>query len=372
MRTLFYLIQKEFIQIRRNRTLLPIIFVLPLVQLLVLVYAADLNMKGIDYVVFDQDGSRMSGELKLKYLNSPFFVNAGEVFSPEESDRLLRKGEADIVIRIPEGFEKDLMLGQATAVQFLTDGINSSAAVLVAAYASNILASFSQQVYRERLSGSIKTEYQRIGVGYRHWFNPELDFKVFMVPGILVLLVTMIGWILTALNIVREKELGTIEQINVSPIGRFQFILGKLIPFWLIALFELAFGLTLGKLIFDIPLLGNLGVLFLFAAVYLIVPLGIGLMISAFSQNQQQVMFLSFFFVVTFILMSGIFTPAESMPEWAHYANYLNPVAYFMRVIRMILIKGAGLIDIMPDLLGISMYSLLVISLAVIAYRKRA
>lgn len=372
MNTWLFMIQKEFLQIIRNRTLLPIIFVMPLVQLLILVYAADMNMKRIEYIVFDEDGSGLSGELELRYLNSPFFDYQQHVYSEAEGDRLLREGKADILIRIPEGFEKMIVAGEPARVQMLVDGINSAAAVLVSAYANQILKQFSLEFVTRFSPASSPVGIQRIGVSYRHWFNKELDFKVFMVPGILVLLVSMIGWILTALNIVREKELGTIEQLNVSPVGKFTFIAGKLFPFWVIALFELAFGLALGKLIFDIPVLGSLGVLFLFTAVYLFVPLGFGLMISAFSENQQQVMFLAFFFNLTFILMSGLFTPVESMPDWAEYVNYLNPLAYFMRVIRMILLKGAGLADILPELAGIALYSVLIISLAVMAYRKRA
>ena len=372
MRTLLFLIQKEFIQVFRNKTLLPMIFLMPLFQLLILVYAADMNMKHINYSVFDEDGSKYSRELQGKYFHSPFFVHQEQLFSQDKVDDQLRSGDVDLVIHIPAGFEESLRNKEQVSVQFLIDGINSAAAVLVGAYAQNILMDFSQSIRPEYVKLQSNQGVKQIGITYRHWYNPELDFKIFMIPGILVLLVSMIGWILTALNIVREKEIGTIEQINVTPIRKSQFVLGKLLPFWIIAMFELAFGLALGKLIFDIPIVGSLGVLFIFTAVYMIVPLGLGLMISSISQNQQQVMFLAFFFNITFILMSGLFTPAESMPEWAVYANYLNPLAYFMRVIRMILLKGAGLVDILPDLIGISIYSVVIFLLAMVAYRKRA
>jgi len=210
-----------------------------------------------------------------------------------------------------------------------------------------------------------------IEIKSRHWFNPELDFKVYMVPGILVLLVSMIGWILTALNIVREKEIGTIEQINVTPVRKYQFLLGKLAPFWLIAMFELAFGLLLGRILFGVPIIGSVGLLFLFTAVYMLAPLGIGLLFSSLSNNQQQVMFLTFFFNLTFIMMSGLFTPVESMPNWAQYVNYLNPLAYFMPVIRMVLLKGSDFLDVLPNLIGIAIYSVVVLYLASLAYRKR-
>jgi len=370
MRTLLFLIQKEFIQVFRDKTMLPLIFVMPLLQLLILVYAADLTMKNIEYAVFDEDNSSSSRELLDKYLNSPFFIHEAQLFNQAEVDDQLRSAGVDLVIHIPSGFEESMHRSEAVDVQFLIDGINSATAVIIANYAQNILFDFNKLAipkYQTIQADNV----QQIGVTYRHWYNPELDSKVFMVPGMLVLLVSMIGWILTALNIVREKELGTIEQINVTPIRKVQFILGKLIPFWVIALFELAFGLTLGRILFGVPILGSVGVLFAFTAVYMIVPLGFGLMISAVSRTQQQVMFMAFFFNLTFILMSGLFTPSESMPDWAIYANYLNPLSYFMRVIRMILLKGSGFIDILPDFIGVCIYSVVILVLATVAYRKR-
>ncbi|MFA5781648.1 MAG: ABC transporter permease, partial [Bacteroidales bacterium] len=205
---------------------------------------------------------------------------------------------------------------------------------------------------------------------YAFWFNPELNYKNYMVPGILVLLVTLIGMFLTGMNIVREKEIGTIEQINITPIKKHQFIIGKLLPFWIIAQFELAFGLTLGKLLFDIPILGNLGVVFTFSSIYLLVVLGAGLIISTINNTQQQSMFISFFFMIVFIMMSGLFTPVESMPVWAQKINIINPVAYFIEVMRMVLMKGSGFMDIKRQLISISIYAVLILSFAVWRYRK--
>ena len=191
-----------------------------------------------------------------------------------------------------------------------------------------------------------------------------------MVPGILVLLVTIICMFLTGMNIVREKEIGTIEQINITPIRKYQFIIGKLLPFWIIAQFELAFGLTLGKLLFNIPIEGNLGLVFLFSSVYLMVVLGAGLIISTINNTQQQSMFISFFFMIIFIMMSGLFTPVESMPVWAQEVNIVNPVAYFIKVLRMVLLKGSGFSDIWPQFASISVYAVLVLTFAVWRYRK--
>jgi ABC-2 type transport system permease protein len=191
-----------------------------------------------------------------------------------------------------------------------------------------------------------------------------------MVPGILVILVTVISLILSGMNIVREKEVGTIEQINVTPIRKSQFLIGKLLPFMIIALFELAFGLTIGKLVFNIPIVGSLGLVFLSATVYVFVILGMGLLVSTISNTQQQAMFVSFFFMIIFILMSGLFTAAENMPAWAQDINIINPVAYFIRIMRMVLLKGSGFTDILGELAALMVIGISVLSMAVWRYRK--
>lgn len=370
MRILLVLIRKELIQIVRSRVLLPMMIVMPIVQLFILVYAANLNMKEISFSVLDQDRSVTSLKLVSHYQASPFFTQLGEVVSLSAAEHLLKSNQADLIIHIPANWEESMLQGATVPVQFLINGINNTAAVLSGAYAERVLMSYNQEL------AATYSRYPSSGNGmihitYSHWYNPELDFKIFMVPGILVLLVSMVGWILTALNIVREKELGTIEQINVTPIRKYQFIMGKLIPFWCIALFELALGLLIGRLVFGVPMVGSLGLLFGFAAVYLISVLGIGLFFSSISETQQQVMFLNFFFVLTFILMSGIFTPVESMPRWAHWVNYINPLAYFMRVIRMIMLKGADFYDVWTEFIGIAILGMGMITLAVRSYRKR-
>jgi ABC-2 type transport system permease protein len=211
-----------------------------------------------------------------------------------------------------------------------------------------------------------------LDVVYSYWFNPEMNYEIYMVPGILVILVTIISLFLTAMNIVREKEMGTIEQINVTPIRKYQFIVGKLVPFLIIALFELAFGLFLGRIIFDVPIVGSLALLFGFTLVYLLVILGFGLFLSVISESQQQVMFVTFFFMLVFILMSGIFTPTESMPEWAEKVNVINPIAYLMKVIRMILLKGSGFADIAVEFYSLLVYAFISLTLAIWRYRKTA
>lgn len=370
MRTIFYIIQKEFIQIFRDKTMLPIIIIMPFIQLIVLVYAATFEMKKIDMVIVDQDLSTLSRKLTTKFEGSPFFHLHGYTFSMEEAGRLLTSDQADIIIRIPDDFERNLLTGQKAQVQLLINAINATSAGLTNAYSNYVIADFNQNIVLENINYIQPQPLKNIAISYSYWYNPELNYNIYMLPGILVILVTIIGSFLAALNIVREKEMGTIEQINVTPIRKVQFITGKLVPFWIIALLELAFGLTLGKIIFDIPFVGSLPLLFGFASVYLLVALGFGLFISTIANTQQQVMFIIFFFLLTFILMSGIFTPVESMPGWARAVNVINPFAYFMRVIRMVILKGSAFDDIRHEFYSLLVYASIIIGLAVWRYRK--
>ena len=193
-----------------------------------------------------------------------------------------------------------------------------------------------------------------------------------MAPGILAILVTLVGMFLAGMNLVREKEIGTIEQLNVTPIKKYQFIIGKLVPFWLIGLFDLAFGLVIAKLFFNLPMVGSLFLLFGFASVYLIGVLGLGLFISTVSDTQQQVMFVSYFFLIIFILMGGIFTPVESMPNWAQEVNRINPIFYFMRIMRMVVLKGSDFFDLIKEFISLVVLGITFLSLAIWRYRKTA
>lgn len=370
MKTIFHIIRKEFIQIFRNKTMLPIIFILPVVQLLVLVHAATFEMKNINMVVVDQDLSLKSRQLVGKFKGSPFFQIQQNTFSLKEAEKLIKANKANFILNIPNGFERDLLKQNTGHIQLLINAINGTAAGLTNVYASSVIADFNKELIVEYINLVPPTLQKRINIDYSFWYNPRMNYKIYMLPGILVILITLIGMFLTALNLVREKEMGTIEQINVSPIKKYQFIIGKLFPFLCIALFELAFGLTIGKVIFDIPMVGSLPLLFLFAIVYLLTALGIGLFISTLSSTQQQVMFVSFFFMIVFVMMSGIFTPTESMPDWAQKANIINPVAYFMHVIRMILLKGSGFMDIWKSFASLSVYAVIILSLATWKYKK--
>jgi ABC-2 type transport system permease protein len=370
MRTLLFIIQKEFIQVRRNRVMLPMIFMIPMVQMLILIYAATLEMKRIDMYVVDKDLSVPSKSLCNKFSGSPFFVITGASFSIQEAQEALRRDRADVILHIPRGFGNSLYNNESSDIQVLVNAINGMKAGLINAYVMNIIQDFNRELLQDIPVLSDRASGMNLDIRYRYWFNAELNFKFFMLPGILVVLVTFIGMFLSGLSLVREKELGTIEQINVSPIRKIQFLVGKLILFWIIALFEMAFGLSLGKLLFDIPIRGNLVLLFGFTSVYLLVVMGIGLFFSTLAQTQQQIMFLFFFFVIVFILMSGLFTPTESMPKWAQLVNHINPLAYFMRVIRMIILKGSEFRDVSKEIISLGIYAVVALGLATWRYRK--
>lgn len=352
--------------------MLPLIFGMPILQLLVLVNAATLEMKSIDIYVVDKDLSSFSHKLINKFEGSPFYQVSGVSFSIDEAKEAIEKNQADFIMHIPYGFERSLMRENTTQVQLLIDGINGTAASLINAYTSSVISDFNRNIIVDLTKMPQIKDLNPIAIETSYWYNPELNYKTYMLPGILVILVTVISMFLAAMNIVREKEIGTIEQLNVTPIKKFEFIIGKLVPFLVIALFEMAFGLLIGKLLFDVPMIGSLSLLFGFTVIYLLVVLGIGLFISTISSTQQQVMFISFFFMLVFILMSGIFTPTESMPMWAQRVNFINPFYYFMRVIRMILLKGSGFWDISFEFSCLFIYAIIILSLAVWRYRKVA
>lgn len=370
MGALVSLLRKEFKQILRNRLMIPIIFVVPLVQMILLVYAASLEMKNIDLVVVDQDISQASRRLITHFESSQFYNFLGYAKSYDEAERMIISDDADIILHILPDFEHKLFVERNTDLQLVINSINATEAGLINAYTSTIIQDFNQHIRLDWFGMEESGMLMKLDFSVAYWYNSLLDYKIYMFSGILVIIVTLIGMFLTALNLVREKELGTAEQMNVTPMRKYQFILAKLLPFLIIGLFELAFGLVVGRILFELPMRGSLIVLFSVAFVFLVCALGFGLFLSTISNTQQQMMFIAFFFMVTFILMSGVFTPAESMPVWAQKINLFNPLAYFMRAIRMILLKGSGFGDVAREFYSLLIFGLLVLSMAILNYRK--
>jgi ABC-2 type transport system permease protein len=325
-------------------------------------------MKNIKIHFVDQDHSQASAELINKFSSSPFFIKVGQSDDVKHGEENIREDEADVVCVIPQGFSKDLQQGIPVKMQLLLNAINGTKAELSTAYCNAVIQDYSSQLLAE-LQPQIQTT--GLDIRTRHWYNPELDYKIYMAPGILALLVTVIGWMMTGMNLVKEKERGTLEQLNVTPIRKYQFIAGKLLPFLILGLVDLVFGLGIARLLFKVPVEGSIFTLLGFATIYLVAVLGIGLFISTISNTQQQVLFVSFFFVMIFVLMSGLFTSVDNMPEWGQKLNIINPMAYFIKVIRMVLLKGSGFADIQRELISISVYAVCTNALAIWSYRKR-
>ena len=346
------------------------IFAVPLIQMLVLVFAATFDMKKIDMVVVDKDLSETSRELIAKFDAIPFYHLAFAVPDETLGEEMLLSDDADAILVIPANMERSLIRDDKARLQLLVNAIDGNTAQLIYAYSSRIIGHFNRNLVAEWKGIPEFTPPTEIKMAESYWYNTELDYKWYMAPGILAILVTIIGMFMSGMNLVREKEIGTIEQLNVTPVKKYQFIIGKLVPFWVIALFDLAFGLFIAWVVFDLPIVGCLWLLFGMAGVYLVGVLGLGLFISTITDTQQQVMFVSFFFMIVFILMGGIFTPVESMPHWAQTANLANPISYFMRIMRNIILKGSGFFDLLEEFLSLTALGITFLSLAIWRYRK--
>lgn len=370
MRTIFYLIRKEFIQIFRDKLIGKAIFGVPIVQMLILVPAVTFEIKNVKLCIIDRDMTTESRELVNQLEGSTFFKVKFLTFSEQEANNLMHIGKCDLVLQIPSDFGKETEKGNPGRLMVSANAINAVNAQLSWAYLNGVIRDYNMNIIAENISRQSFIPVPQIQVTNRYWYNELLNYKYYMLPGILGILVTAIGFLLAGLNLVKEKEAGTIEQINVTPVRKYHFIIAKMIPFLIIGLIDLAFGLILGKLFFNIPFEGSIALLFLGSAIFMVGILGLALFISTFSATQQQFMFVAFFCMIIFILMSGIFTPLESMPVWAQKIDLINPVVYVMRINRMVMLKGSTFADISCDIYSLIVISIVFTTLAVNRYRK--
>ena len=383
IRRTLVLARAEVLHVVRDRATLAQLLVIPIIQLLVLSNATTFAIRETPIWVVDQDASSVSRGLVDRLTASGLFRVEGSSTSPEAANDAMLGGNATVVLTIPADFGRELARTGTGAVHLDVNAEKGSAAGVVQSYAMQIVGAYARELEanapaRAALARALPAGEAppsrgagRIESVTRSWYNPTLDYKHFMVPGILVALVTMIGTLITAQNIAREKELGTIEQLNVTPITRAEFITAKLLPFWVLGLLDLTLGLIVGRLVFGVPVRGSLLLLFASAGVYLIVALSIGLWISTIVETQQQAMFVAFFLLMIYLLMGGLFTPIDSMPRWVQLLSELNPIRHFASIIRGILMKGAGLGDIVKPLGLLSLYAVVILTLAVSRYRKR-
>jgi ABC-2 type transport system permease protein len=367
MKVLGFILQKEFRQIFRDKTILAMMFALPIIQLIILPLAANFEVKNVNVAVVDYDRSSYSQKLINKIASSGYFRIVGSTISYRDALKLIEKNDADIMLEIPQGFERNLVREGSQQLNMSVDAINGTKSAIGSGYLTAVLMDFNQSLLP---SSVIRHPSSIIDITYSDWFNPRREYKYYMVPGILVLLLTLIGGFMAALNIVREKEIGTIEQINVTPMKKWQFILGKLIPFWIVGMIVFTIGLTVMYVVYGIFPKGSIPVLYLFAAVYLVALLGFGLLISTFSNSQLQAMFVAFFFMMIFMLMSGFFTSIDSMPNWARQMSNLTPVTHFITVVRLIVLKGSGLWQVRKEMYYLIGFAALLNGCAIFNYRK--
>jgi ABC-2 type transport system permease protein len=327
--------------------------------------------------VVDEDRSATSRGLVDRLRAAGRFRLVESTPSAERADEAMMRRKAGVILHIPREFERDLVRTRTAPVQLVLNAEDGAAAGVTLSYAQRIVSEYASDLSAMPLLSTAAREGPapgggRLDVRARGWYNPDLDYRYYMVPGILVQLVTMVGTLLTALNIVREKELGTLEQLNVTPVTRGQFIAAKLIPLWSLGLVALTIGMLVSRYAFHVPMRGSVVIVFGTASIYLLAALGVGVLVSTMVSTQQQAMFVSFFIVLVYLLMSGLFTPVRSMPTWAQWLAQANPVMHFIEIMRAVMLRGAGLREIAPSLAILSTIAIAVFSLSVRQYAKRA
>lgn len=363
-----YLVEKEFKQTFRNSFMPKLIFIFPVVILLLLPWAATQELKDVHLSVVDNDNTPFSYTLIKKITASEYFILNSILYSEKKAMTEMEKSDVDIVLILPSRLEQTLAREGKAKVTIWANAVNSMNAMLGSSYLKGIIDDYATEI---EIATFLVPVSDISAPAMRFMFNPNLDYKKFMVPALMVILLTMLAGFLPALNIVSEKEAGTIEQMNVTPVNKIKFILAKLIPYWIIGIFVLSVGILLGYLMYDIYPHGSLITIYLYAIVYATVVSGLGLIISNYSDTVQQAIFLIFFFIMIFIITSGLFTPVKSMPEWAQWIAAFNPLKYFMEVMRAIYLKGSEISEMLPQLFAMIGFAVVFNIWAVVSYRKK-
>jgi len=371
---------KEFIQAFRNPRMRVVLFLPPLVQLLIFGYAANTDIRNISLGVYDLDNTPESREMIEHFASSGYFRIVERPQAPQDIRRLIDGGKISAALQINGGFARQLRTRQGTMVQIVVDGTDSNTASVVMAYAQRIVAEYSRQVLVQRIFSlpNIPDEMKRpffvkggIEVESRAFFNPNLESRNFYVPGIMAFLIMLVTLLLTCMAIVREREIGTMEQLIVSPIRPFELILGKTIPFAIIGYIDVLIVTLVGVFWFEVPIRGSILLLLAATTIYLLSSLGIGLFISTISHTQQQAMMTMFFFFVPAILLSGFVFPIANMPPIVQYLTYANPLRYFLVIIRGIFLKGSGFDILWPQMLALAVLGGIVFTFSSLRFRKR-
>ena len=372
MRRIGFLVWKELLELKADPRLFGLVIVAPILQLFMLGYAATTDIRDVPVVVADADRSAASRDLIARFEASPNFTIAGVVTSTREIDPWLERGRAWIALGIPAGYGAALGRGAPQSVQVVADGTDANSTTVALGYATNLIAAYSQQLSAARLpAGAAMRDV--IEPRVRVWFNPRLESRDFMLPGVIALLLLMITTNLSAMGIVREKELGTLEQLNVTPLRRWELIVGKLLPYALVGMIDVCLVLGTAVLWFHVPLRGSVWLLFGLTSISLLTTLGLGLFVSTISSTQQQAMMTTTFFLLTpMIYLSGFIFPIENMPAVIQWFTYLIPLRYFLVILRSIFLKGVGLETLWPQALALAGWGVAILALAIARSSKRS
>ncbi len=372
-----YLIEKEFKHILRDKFMPKVIIMFPCMVMFLLPWAASMDIKNINVGIVDMDHSDYSRQLTEKIGASNYFhlVNLPENIDNAMKD--IESSKADMILEIPLDFEKSLITEGFSKVMISSNAVNSVKGGLGSSYMANIINDFATEIRTTAPSllsqNNLQTaEIPIIEMLSQNRFNPYLRYKVFIIPALMSMLITLLCGFLPAFAIVSEKEIGTIEQINVTPVRKEIFILSKLIPYWIIGIFAFSLSLIIAWLLYNLLPAGNIFVLYLFLMLFILVVSGLGLVISNYSRTMQQAMFVMFFFIILFVLISGLFTPIASMPKWAQWITVVNPLTYFVEVMRMVYLKGSGFMSLLPQLFALIGFTIFFLGWAVLSYKKKS
>ena len=364
-----HMIRKEFIQVFRNSKMRAIVLVMPLVQSMVFGYAVTTDVRQVETAIYDQDQTPESRDLIDRFVHSGYFLVKTRIHSDREIDEQIDYGKVAAIIRIPPDFSGKIAAGATATVQIIVDGTDSNTAGVVLNYAGNIVRSDALELLRKR-TGSPGGEAVGVNLQTRAWFNENLTSRNFYVPGVIAVIVMLVTLLLTSMSVVREKEMGTMEQIVVTPITPLEFILGKTMPSIILGFVNMIFVTLISVFWFDIPVRGSILTLFVANGFYLMTTIGIGLIISTLSETQQQAMMSTFFFYLPAVLLSGFMFPIANMPEVVQAVTYLNPLRYFLVIIRGIFLKGVGVAILWPQIMALLLLGIVVLTLAVKKFRK--
>lgn len=364
---------KEFIQVFRDKRMRFMLFGPPIIQMVLFGYAATLEIQHVPIAVVDYDSSQLSRDFVSRFAGSRYFVVQLRTLDRAAAHRAMDRGEIVMAVQINDGFAQRLRKGQTATVQLLLDASNSNTALVALGYVNQLASKFAADYQAEalnRASPSLLAQMPSISLERQPWFNPDLRSQWFFVPGVMGNLITLVIVVLTAFAVVREREIGTLEQIMVTPIRQVEFILGKTLPFFLIGLADATLITCVGTLWFHVPLRGSLLVLGVGAVLYLFCVLGIGLLISTLSDNQQQALVSAFFFLMPAIVFSGFATPISSMPQVLQWITLLNPLRYFLVVLRGVFLKGVGFDVLWPQMASLAVFAVVILTASVLRFRK--